>query len=295
MTSAKLTVASMACSSLLLLGLGETTAQTTITEANREISKAESAVRAGQGRGDGAGGVREAILANTILRGGKRYPKMPTIAAGKRSSDGVLASCEIGDLMSVTNVASINLQGPKKAKKDVAHPPTGPMDQMWSPPNTDWVIQSYSRVITSKGGTTADSDTAVPSGYSSNAAGSYNTVRQATHDYVLSLSIPDIIKAELNAQIDTMVSNTGSYTSSLTASHGSVRHLAQVWGTGVANFSQAHSWYEGHINAQLICAPAYLRDPNVYLSRLKQWVDSTVASLPRQLTEAQRVDGTAKR
>lgn len=248
-------------------------------------------VKAGEGRGLPG----KVIGSSTIMRGGKAFPKFaPDRRRSTDNSSG--ASCEPYDTMAFTQGAKIDLEGGNHVKKTVSYPSGGPQQAIYSPPNSDWLVQSYSRVVTTAGAPYTAADSAVPAGYSFSTASNYSSVINTMHSYVLSLNVPDYIKADLNAQVSSLVSNIQSYGYSLGASHGSVDHSAQVWGTGIVNTTTGHAWYHGYIDGSLICAPAYLHDQNLLTTKMKAWVNGVVASLPitdRVVRPAQRIQGAS--
>ncbi len=220
--------------------------------------------------------VAQAVASSTVTRNGKSYPQVPTGSGADTASTGG-ASCELGDTQSFSQGASIHNASPNHVKKSNQY---GPVIAVFSPPNADWVIQSYSRVVTSAGDPYQASDSSFPAGYSFLTAAAFSSVRNNVHNFVTGLNIADMIKIDLKTQIDSMISNISSYTVSLGGSHGTVQHSATVWGTGILPSNKGHSWYDGYINGTLTCAPTYLRDENALTYRLKVWVNNVVRKLP---------------
>ena len=218
--------------------------------------------------------VAEAMASSVVTVNGKEFP---SVAKGAGSDDPFTggASCELGDTQAFTQNAAIDLESPKHVKKSNTYPSSPPERKIVSPPNADWVIQSYVRVVTSAGAPYEAGDSAFPAGYSFLTSGNYSSVKTTMHSYVGSLNVSGKVKADLNAKLDTLISNVSSYSYSLGGSHGTVEHTALVRGTGNTNTTAAHSWYHAYINGTLVCAPAYLHDQNALTTRLKAWVSST--------------------
>lgn len=228
--------------------------------------------------------VAQAIAANIVKRNGKEFP---SVAKGNGSNPTATgwASCELGDSQAFTQTAKIDLESPTRVKKTNTYPSSPPQEALYSPPNADWVIKSYNRVVTTAGPPYVASDSAFPGGYSFLTNSNYSSVSSTMHSFVASLNVNGNIKADLNAKLDTLISNISSYGYSLSGSHGTVRHTATVWGTGVTNFQVGHSWYHAYINGTLACSPAYLRDQNALILRLKSWVNAVIGKLPVALTK----------
>jgi hypothetical protein len=223
--------------------------------------------------------VAEAIASSIVTRKGVEFPSVAKVGSDTPLTGG--ASCEPGDTQTFTENAKFTLESPDHAKKTNTYP-SDPTERkkVVSPPNADWVIQSYNRVITSAGAPFEAGDSAFPAGYSYLTAGNYSSVKTTMHNFVGGLNVSGKIKADLNAKLDTLISNTSSYSYSLGASHGTVEHTALVRGTGNTNTRVRHSWYYAHINGTLVCAPAYLRDQNELTARLKTWVNNVVSKIP---------------
>lgn len=222
--------------------------------------------------------LKAAIAASTITIKGKQYPAF----SGKKSHGP--ASCQLGDTQSFSQGARIDIQGGYHVPKTNTYPSGGPEVEIYSPPNADWLIQSYHRVINSANGTYVAGDTAVPAGYSFTNSVNYSQVSSDMHSYVASLTgsgniygVSASMAANLNAQIQTNLSNIESYAYSLQSSNSSVKHNAQVWGMGVFNTQVGHAWYIGWIDGTLICAPAYLHDQAALEAGLKAWVQGVLA------------------
>ena len=226
--------------------------------------------------------VAEAIASTIVTWKGKEFP---LVAKGAGSSAALTggATCELGDTQTFTDGAAIDLEGGYHVKKTSTVPSGAPQEAIYSP-GADWLVKSYVRVITSAAWTYVAADSAFPAGYSFLTNSSYSSVKSTMHSFVLSLNVPGYVQADLNAKLDTMVSNISSYSYSLSGSHGTVRHTGQVWGMGVFNTQTGHAWYHGHIDGTLVCSPAYLHDQNVLTVRLKTWVNNVVRKLPVHMT-----------
>jgi hypothetical protein len=222
--------------------------------------------------------VSEAIASSIVTRKGVAFPIVAKGGGSNPTATG-WASCEPGDTQTFTHGAAIDLEGGMHVPKNNTYPTPPPQIEIYSPPNADWIVQSYNRVITSVGPPYDAGDSAFPAGYSFLTSANYSSVKSTMHSFVGSLNVPGYIKVDLNAKLDTFLSNTSSYSYSLSASHGTVKHTATVWGTGVINPTTAHAWYHGYIDGTLVCAPAYLHDQNALTTRLKTWVNSVVRKL----------------
>ena len=141
----------------------------------------------------------QAITSSIVTRKGAEFP----LVAG--------ASCEPHDTQTFTQNAAIDLESPVRVKKTNTYPDPPPMRKVVSPPNADWVIQSYHRVITSVGPPYEAGDSAFPAGYSFLTAGNYSSVKSTMHSFVAGLNVSGQIKADLNAKLDTLISNISSY------------------------------------------------------------------------------------
>ena len=244
------------------------------------VDQRSSAASAVVGRGDAKLSpeqalVRQAIAAATVTRGGKSFPA-PTQSGGRSTG----ASCQLYETRAFTQQAPIHIEGAKRVKKTVTFPPGAPQLSVYSPTNTDWVINSYNQVIDSAGSAYTANVSGVPAGYSGGTSVDYSFVSSTMDSYVTNLAILEYIKFDLDKQIESFVSNVMSYNASINSSHGAVHHTAQVYGTGVVNTSAAHSWYHGWVNGTETCAPAYLRSQNALVNYLQSWVNGVVATIP---------------
>lgn len=231
--------------------------------------------------------VAKAIASTIITRKGKEFPSVAKVTGSTALTS--VASCEPGDTQTFTKNAAIDLESPDHVKKTNTYPSSPPERKVVSPPNADWVIQSYERVITTAGPPYEAGDSAFPAGYSFLTSGNYSSVKSTMHSFVGSLNVSGQIKADLNAKLDTLISNISSYSYSMSASHGTVEHTALVRGTGVINTTTGHSWYHAYINGTLVCSPAYLRDQNALIERLKTWVNNVVSKIPIAIKPATEV------
>jgi hypothetical protein len=220
--------------------------------------------------------IQTAIAESTITIKGKQYPAP---LHTQRSSSG--ASCQLGDTMNFSHVAELNLASPTHVSSSWT---TGPMTATYSPPNSDYVINSYSRVVSSRGNPETDSDSAFPAGYSGMNSGFYNAVSSTMHSYVASLAASGNLfgmsaagQASLNAQINTYISNYQAYAYSIGGSNSSLQQTGQVWGAGKYNIHVGHSWYNGWFSGTVICAPAWLHNQAGMESQLKAWVQHVVS------------------
>lgn len=242
-------------------------------------AKQEAPVQAGEGKGGDTtqadrASAAQAIAGTTVTRHGKLFP---VFTSGLRDSGP--GPCNLYDTQEFTHGAQIDIEGGSHRPTSETWPDPAPQNAVYSPPNPEWVVQSYNRVIDSAGAPYTASDSGMPAGYTFSSSASYSAVNSTMQSYVLSLNIPDYIKADLNAQISTMMSNIASYAYSVSASHGTVQHTAYVTGAGRYNVNVGHAWYHGWINGSLVCAPAYLHDPNALTTKMKAWVNTTVSHM----------------
>lgn len=228
--------------------------------------------------------VANAIASSIVMLKGKAFPLFAKGSGPAPTATGG-ASCELGETQTFTNNAAIDLESPNHTAKTKTYPSSPPERKIVSPPNADWVVQSYQRVITTAGPPYEAGDSAFPAGYSFLTAGNYSSVKSTMHSFVGSLNVPGYVQADLTAKLDTLISNISSYSYSLSGSHGTVEHTALVRGVGVINPTTGHSWYHGYINGTLTCAPAYLHDQNALTTRLKAWVNSVVNKFPATINK----------
>ena len=230
--------------------------------------------------------VAEAIASSIVKLKGKEFPSVPKGTGSDAAKTGG-ASCELGDTQTFTNNAAIDIEGEYHTAKSNTYPDPPPKRALVSPPNADWVIQSYQRVITSAGPPYEAADSAFPAGYSFLTTSNYNSVKSTMHSFVGSLNVSGYVQADLNAKLDTFISNISSYSYSVSTSHGTVEHTAFVGGVGLINPTTGHAWYHGYIEGTLVCAPAYLHDQAALTARLKTWVRRVVLQFPPPIPSSQ--------
>jgi hypothetical protein len=218
--------------------------------------------------------LQAAVKATSIVVKGRSYPALKSAAKAASSS------CQLGSTMAFNQAAQVDIEGGTHKSSSQTW---GPNEQVYSPPNPDYVIQSFNRTITTAGGTYTAGTSQMPPNYSFTNSVNYSSASNSLHNYVLSLNIPGVVQGNLNAMINSALSNYQSYSQSLGASSGTVKHQAQVWGTGVYNTQVGHSWYHGYIDGTLICAPAYLHDQNTLETAMKAWVDDVIRRMPHQI------------
>jgi hypothetical protein len=212
--------------------------------------------------------VKEAILSSIVTVKGMSFPRVQTVRG----------CCQPYDTRSTT-AGAIDLEGPFHAKKEIALPPDGPTQMVYSDPSGCWVVSTYNRTVFTAGGTYEASDDAQPANFNYLTATEYQSVLEDLKTYVLKFNISDKYKAELNAKLEELVKNYGSYANSITTSHPQVRHRARVWGTGRINLNQGHSWYHGILNVSETCSPPELRDKAALTKTLKAWADAVVKKI----------------
>ncbi len=212
---------------------------------------------------------------------GKNFPRLSRANAKVVAANAVAECCVPYQTRNVSEVAGIDLEGPMHVKKSVAHPEDGPRLLAYSPPAGGcWTIQSYTRSVSTAGGTYDASHTAMPANFSFNTSSQYSATLQDTKNYVLTLKLKDKDIAIINAKLEEYTANYGSYAYAIQSSHGTVTHQARVYGTGTINPKTGHSWYHGYINTTEICCPAEVRDPNQLKTTLRAWVDEYVRTIP---------------
>ena len=212
--------------------------------------------------------------ANTVLYKGMRLPRLPISKTGARSES--IYTCNLGDTMNVGPMAHIDLEGASHKPSSYWLPPTGPLDAFLSPPNADWVVMSYSRVVTSAGPPYQLSDSLVPKNFTFLSSGQFNAAKQNTQSYIGNLNLGSSTQYGLNIQLSSIVSNMASYTASIYNSGGGAEIDGRVEGTGVFNPNTGHAWLHAYLNATLECAPQYLHDQGALQLALKTWVDDWV-------------------
>ncbi len=208
--------------------------------------------------------LQRAISKSVITVNGRQYPALPG------------GSCKLGDMKPFGPAAYVNLAGGNHQRQSVATPAGPPRVASYSPPNADWLIQFYDRHVDSANGTFVAQDVASPPNYSFTSV-NYNALGTNMDNFVASLGLNGQLAALLNARVGAYLLNYEAYVNSLGNANGSVRLMAQVWGTGALNANPGHSWYTGWIVGSLVCAPAYLHDQDALEARLKQWVRTVLA------------------
>jgi hypothetical protein len=214
----------------------------------------------------------QAMAATTVVRKGKTFPAPHTTSTGANSK--TAASCSPTDTQPFTRVASISIASPNHTKKENKYPDPEDREFYSAPPG--WVVLTYSRIQDTTGDPFVAGDSSTPANFSWNSSSTYSSVQTEMHSYVASLNIPDVVKANLNAKIDAMISDISSATYSLSSSSAVLTHHAQVMGVGVINPHTGHSWYTGWLNGNLACAPDYMHSGPALTSMLKSWVNTTL-------------------
>jgi hypothetical protein len=213
--------------------------------------------------------------------GGMVFPKVaPSSTAGAKLT-GVAAqtqgTCTPGQTRSL-NVASIDISSPNNMARDKQYPAEGPIKIVYSPPDANYVISSYSRVQLSGNHPYQASDSAQPGHFVYLTASEYQSAFEQMKEYVLKLNILDKYKADMNLKLEEFVKNYGKYSLSLSTSHSVVEHTALLHGAGWLN---GRSWYKGYIYVTEICAPTEVRDEAQLKMTLTAWVDQTASKLPK--------------
>ena len=212
----------------------------------------------------------KAVDATTVVRNGKAFPAPHTASTNSKTG-----SCTPTDSQPFDHAASITIASPYHTKKDNKYPDPEDREFYSAPPG--WVVQTYSRHVDTAGPPYAGGDSSTPANFSWNNSATYSSVQTQMHSYVASLNIPDVIKADLNAKIDSMISNISSASYSISSSSAVLTHHAQVMGVGVVNTSTGHSWYTAWLNGTLGCAPEYMYDANALTTMLKNWITGTLS------------------
>jgi hypothetical protein len=212
----------------------------------------------------------KAVDATTVVRKGKAFPAPHTASTNSKTG-----ACTPTDTQSFDHAASITIASPNHTKKDLKYPDPEDREFYSAPPG--WVVQSYARHVDTSGPPFTGGDSSTPANFSWNNSSSYSSVQTQMHSYVASLNIPDVIKADLNAKIDSMISNISSASYSISSSSAVLTHHGQVSGVGTINPHTGHSWYTAWLNGTLACAPEYLYDANALTTMLKSWVTNTLS------------------
>jgi hypothetical protein len=228
------------------------------------------------------------ISDGTFVVKGMKFPRVANPPASLKSGSQQASCCTIGDTRTTTGKALIDISTAKGTKKTKYEPADGPAEAVYSPPSSCWVISDYQRHITSANMPYTSSISATPANYSYVTSSQYEAVYQELKSYVLNLNILDKYKADILVNLSDFVRNYGSYSSSLSTSHGSVIHKARVQGAGAFN---GRTWYAADVNTTETCCPPEIRNSTDLKSTLRIWVDETVKKLPKKLTEAVEIKG----
>jgi hypothetical protein len=228
---------------------------------------------------------KQVINESVLETGGMVFPKVtpPSNVGAKLSSAAAQAQycCTPGETRTV-NVSSIDLWTSENTRGTVFNPAGGPQEIVYSPPLSCWVISTYSRVVTSANPPYKAWDDAQPANFAYVASSEYESVMNQLKNYVLKLDIASKYKADLNAKIEEIVKSYSKYASSISTSHGQVRHYAQVQGRGLF---KGRSWYQGHVRSTEICCPPEVRDAAQLQATLTTWVDQTASKLPKGIPD----------
>jgi len=108
--------------------------------------------------------VAQAMASSIVTRKGMEFPIVAKVSSSDPTATG-WASCEPGDTQTFAQNAAIDLESGDHVLKTRTYPSEPPLRKIVSPPNADWVIQSYHRVVTSAGHPYEASDSAFPAGY----------------------------------------------------------------------------------------------------------------------------------
>jgi hypothetical protein len=228
---------------------------------------------------DQAARARQVINDSVLQVGGKLFPKIMQLAdfANSTGTNAPPQSCcKLGETRK-SDVASIDITSPKNMPKNKEYPSDGPIQAVYSPPLSCWVISGYSRVVTSANTPYYAFDDAQPGDFKYTTSAEYQSVLEQMKNYVATFNILDKYKGDLNAKLEEFVKNYGQYANSIGTSHGQVRHTARLKGRG---FPNGRSWYKGYIHVTEICCPPEIRDAAQLRATLKSWIDETVNKLP---------------
>ena len=230
------------------------------------------------------------IINDSVLTvNGMQFPKVaPAPNANAKMAEGALnpSCCKPGDTRTV-DVAGIELWTPVNTRAKIFNPPGGPEERIYASLSSCWVISTYSRVVTGSNPPFSASDDAQPANFAYVASSQYESVQNDLKNYVLNLKIDSKSKADLNVKLEEFVRSYRNYASSISTSHGQVRHYAQVQGRGWFN---GKSHYKGHLRVTEICCPPEVRDAAQLKATLNAWVDETVSKLPRKVSGPPRGD-----
>ncbi|MDG1826122.1 MAG: hypothetical protein P8H62_07630 [Henriciella sp.] len=205
------------------------------------------------------------VSAASYAHDGMDFPRV-----AQTKSTGGFGICDIGEQDSFTQ--NFDHTSKKRAKKSWSET----KDTVYSP--TGYVVLQGNVAVSSKKDPASFTTQLVPKNFSFNSSGEYSQVQTEMFDFVFGLDIPDTIKADVNTQLETYVSNYQSYTTTIGSSHGAFKVETVVHGTGrLARKKNAYSWVRGSLNVDGICAPPEISDPSILQNLLEQWVNEVTA------------------
>lgn len=209
--------------------------------------------------------VQHAIAESTIEFNGKAFPRISAKVSARGASADVC--CTLGqtrqrDVLFKTQYTGYNESKNKQYGPDILIEGTDPC----------WVISNYKRVELSAAGKFSASVSHQPANFHLLQSSTFSNEYQNVRSYILSLDIPDFVKAALEAKADVFVKNYSSAAQSISTSNAIVQHVVTLWGAGWGN---GRSWYDGYVNITETCCPPEVRDSAALRTTLRAWVDET--------------------
>ena len=99
----------------------------------------------------------------------------------------------------------------------------------------------------------------------------YNEIYKSMRDYLFSIDIPDVIKADLELKLNDFVQSYSYLATTLRSTHGAVIHNGSA---GKGNgFLRRWSRYEAHVNVDVVCKPPEAVSKSAAMSTLRRWID----------------------
>jgi Mucin-2 protein WxxW repeating region len=182
-----------------------------------------------------------------------------------------LWQCQPYSRTTVTGQASLSLITPHNAKKTYSETKSA----FYTPPNY-YVIESANRVQHSANMTYSATHSTYAEGQTFVSYQEVKDVQKRMNDYLVSLDIPDVIKANLSVKINELTDNYYSLSLQLASSHNVAQHTATVRGNGA--LVGKRSWYEGDLSVNVLCIPPEVKDAAVIERLIKIWLDSEASN-----------------
>lgn len=162
--------------------------------------------------------------------------------------------------------ASISVTSPHYSPKSW----TQTVEAYYTPP-AYYVIESAYRVPTSTNKSFSASHSTFAEGQTFVTYQELQDINKRVLDYLGSLDISDVLKAELNVKINELTEGYHRFSSSVASSHNTAKHTASVWGNG--RTVGVRSWYHGYLDVDVLCIPPELKDPATIERFMKLYID----------------------